>query len=286
MNAADKTPHGPSTGVGHGAGRARAQAGWQPELGDRKFVVALARGLEVLRAFTPTVGQLSNQEIAARAQLPRPTVSRLTYTLMRLGYLTQVEHGGKYQLAPAALSIGYAALAQMGIRQIARPLMQELAEYAGASVALGSRDRMSAVYVEHCRSNSPVTLRLDIGSRIPLVATAMGRAIIAVLPEAERLEIFARAAARDPERWPRIRDSVERAIAHYRRFGYTASVGDWEDGVNAVGVPLVASDGSGVFAFNCGAPSFLISPDRLDSDIGPRLVELVHRVESVLNGRR
>jgi len=280
MNAVDKNPPGSSRA------RAKSLAGWQPELGDRKFVVALARGLEVLRAFTPTVGQLSNQEIAARAQLPRPTVSRLTYTLMRLGYLTQVEHGGKYQLAPAALSIGYAALSQMGIRQIARPLMQELAEYAGGSVALGSRDRMSAVYVEHCRSNSPVTLRLDIGSRIPLIATAMGRAIIAVLPEAEREEILARAAARNPERWAKIKDAVERALIHYRRFGYTLSVGDWEDGVNAVGVPLVTSDGSGVFAFNCGAPSFLISPERLDEDIGPRLVELVHKVESVLNGRR
>jgi DNA-binding IclR family transcriptional regulator len=280
VNVVDRTP--PSSN----RARAKSLTGWQPELGDRKFVVALARGLEVLRAFTPTVGQLSNQEIAARAQLPRPTVSRLTYTLMRLGYLSQVEHGGKYQLAPAALSIGYAALAQMGIRQIARPFMQELAEYAGGSVALGSRDRMSAVYVEHCRSNSPVTIRLDVGSRIPLVATAMGRAIIAVLPEAEREEIFARAAARDPQRWARTREAIDRALAHYQRFGFTLSVGDWEEGVNAVGVPLVAADGSGVFAFNCGAPSFLISPERLDQDIGPRLVELVHKVESVLNGRR
>lgn len=273
MSVVDRTPP-----------RARPLTGWQPELGDRKFVVALARGLEVLRAFTPTVGQLSNQEIAARAQLPRPTVSRLTYTLMRLGYLTQLEQGGKYQLAPAALAIGYAALAQMGIRRVARPFMQELAEYAGASVALGSRDRMSVVYVEHCRSNSPVTIRLETGSRIPIVATAMGRAIMAVLPEAEREEICARAAARNPERWPKLRDGIDSALDHYRRFGFTLSVGDWEEGVNAVGVPLVAADGSGVFAFNCGAPAFLISPQRLDDDIGPRLVELVHKVESVLNG--
>lgn len=280
MNVADSTPPRAKPL------RTQPLTGWQPELGDRKFVVALARGLEVLRAFSPTVGQLSNQEIAARAQLPRPTVSRLTYTLMRLGYLQQVEHGGKYQLAPAALSIGYATLARMGVRNIARPLMQELAEYAGGSVALGSRDRMSAVYVEHCRSNSPVTIRLEVGSRIPLVATAMGRAIIAVLPEAERAEIYTRAAARMPERWPRIRESIDRALEHHRRFGFTLSVGDWEEGVNAVGVPLVAADGSGVFAFNCGAPSFLISPERLDEDIGPRLVELVHKVESVLNGRR
>src|SRR5262245_36166824 len=55
---------------------------------DRQFVTALARGLEVLRAFGPGEA-LANSEIAARTTLPRPTVSRLTYTLTKLGYLIQ-----------------------------------------------------------------------------------------------------------------------------------------------------------------------------------------------------
>lgn len=257
---------------------------WQPAPGDRKFVVALARGLEVLRAFTPQSGLLSNQEIAARTQLPRPTISRLTYTLMELGYLTHAGRGEKYQLAPAALAIGYAALAQMGIRRVARPFMQELAEHARASVALGSRDRMSLVYLEHCRSNSPVTIRLDVGSRIPIVKTAMGRAILAVMSAEQRAEVYAEAQERDPALWPKLRSGIERALEHYRRHGFTISVGDWAEGVNAVGVPLVAADGSGIFAFNCGAPSLLLSPERLNDDIGPRLVEMVRQVEMVLNG--
>ena len=70
---------------------------------DRKFVSALARGLEVLRAFTPTEGLLGNGEIVERTGLPKPTVTRLTYTLTKLGYLAYVERLGKYQLAPAAL---------------------------------------------------------------------------------------------------------------------------------------------------------------------------------------
>src|SRR5437016_8344950 len=147
---------------------------------DRKFVVALARGLDVLRAFTPSEGLLGNQEIATRAGLPKATVSRLTYTLTKLGYLTHVERLGKYQLAPAALSIGYSTLANMRIRYIARPDMQELANYVGASVSLGSRDRLNMMYVGHCRAKSAVMLRLDLGSRIPIATTAMGRALIAV----------------------------------------------------------------------------------------------------------
>jgi DNA-binding IclR family transcriptional regulator len=71
---------------------------------DRKFVVALSRGLDVLRAFHPRDGLLGNQEIAARTNLPKPTVSRLTYTLTKLGYLTQVARFEKYQLAPPAMA--------------------------------------------------------------------------------------------------------------------------------------------------------------------------------------
>ncbi len=84
---------------------------------DRKFVIALARGLDVLRAFTPTDSLLGNQEIAARAGLPKATVSRLTYTLTKLGYLTHIERLSKYTLAPAALVIGYSALIHIHMRQ-------------------------------------------------------------------------------------------------------------------------------------------------------------------------
>jgi DNA-binding IclR family transcriptional regulator len=70
---------------------------------DRSFVVALSRGLDVLRAFRPNDGLLGNQEIAARTNLPKPTISRLTYTLTKLGYLTPVPRFDKYQLAPAAI---------------------------------------------------------------------------------------------------------------------------------------------------------------------------------------
>src|SRR5690242_20913069 len=105
---------------------------------DRSFVVALSRGLDVLRAFRPNDGLLGNQEIAARTGLPKPTVSRLTYTLTKLGYLVHSERLGKYRLGTPVLSLGYAVLGAAGIHQAARPLMQALADSIDASVSLGS----------------------------------------------------------------------------------------------------------------------------------------------------
>jgi DNA-binding IclR family transcriptional regulator len=227
---------------------------------------------------------LGNQEIAARAGLPKATVSRLTYTLTKLGYLTHVERLSKYQLAPAALSIGYSALINMRIRQIARPYMQELANYAGASVALGSRDRLSLIYVEHCRSDASTLLRLDLGARIPIATTAMGRALLAVMPENEREWIMPHIARREKDQWNKVRAGIERGIEDYKSRGFTLSVGDWQRDVSAVGVPLIPPDGLGVFAFNCGAPAFQLTREQLETDIGPRLVNMVRNIETALGG--
>lgn len=260
------------------------QAVLEPAGSGRKFVVALARGLEVLRAFRPDDGLLGNQEIARRTGLPKPTVSRLTYTLTSLGYLDHLEKFGKYQLAPAALALGYAALAHMGIRQVARPLMQELADYAGASVAMGSRDRLSVIYVEHTYSHAALMVRLDTGSRIPIASSAMGRALISLLPQDAREALFAELAERMGERWPATRAGIDRAAEEIAERGFAMSAGDWRPDINGVGVPLAAPDGSGLFALNCGAAAFGLSRDRLERDIGPRLVEVARRIHSTLGG--
>src|SRR5262249_16934253 len=144
------------------------------------------------------------------------------------------------------------ALANMGVRQVARPLMQELAEHANAAVSLGSRDRLHMVYVEHCRSSSALSLRLDVGARIPLVTTAMGRALLAALPQEERQYLMDALARKEPERWPRLRDGIAQAIEEYRTHGFTLSSGDWDPDVNAVGVALLPPHGGPLMAFNCG----------------------------------
>ena len=102
---------------------------------DRHFVEALARGLEVLACFRSGT-RLGNQEIALRCNLPKSTVSRLTSTLTRLGYLIQSEDGGKFRLGTATLSLGSAMLSKLDVRQLARPWMEELAAVAKVEVAL------------------------------------------------------------------------------------------------------------------------------------------------------
>src|ERR1700716_2091280 len=139
---------------------------------DRSFVVALSRGLDVLRAFHPNDGLLGNQELAARTNLPKPTISRLTYTLSKLGYLTPVPRFEKYQLAPAAMALGYAALANLGVRHLSEPFREEVMRETGGAVAIGGRDRHNMIYFGQRRYGLTLGGQLDGGSRVPIGPTA------------------------------------------------------------------------------------------------------------------
>lgn len=251
---------------------------------DRQFVSALARGLEVLRAFRAGDGPLGNQEIAERTGLPKPTISRLTYTLMRLGYLSYSERLGKYQLGPAVLSLGYAALSNMTVRKVAAPYLQEVANYANAAAALGARDRLHMVYLDYRRGNDAVTLHLDSGSRIPLAQTAMGKAFLAGLPETERDYLLDFLRDRYEDRWPEIRKGVELAVRQVEERGFCVNEGGWHPDTMAVGVPLSLPAGRALMALNCGGPNIVIDREKLLTDTGPRLINAARNIQAALAG--
>src|SRR5690348_16941656 len=154
----------------------------QPRVGkqDRHFVTALSRGLDVLSCFRSGSRLLGNQDISERCSLPKSTVSRLTYTLTKLGYLHYVRESGKYRLGTATLALGSAVLGRFDVRDLARPLMQELADATGTSVALGARQRLSMVCIEVCKGNAVLSLNMQVGMRLPLATSAIGRSYLAV----------------------------------------------------------------------------------------------------------
>ncbi len=249
------------------------------ELKDRQFVTALARGLELLRCFTPRESLLGNQELAKKTGLPKPTVSRLTHTLTRLGYLRHLPHSGKYQLEVGVMSFGYAMLSNLSIRALARPLMEEMAGYAKAAVAMAARDRLSMVYLDVVHGEANLTMRRQVGSHLSLHRSAIGRACLAAMPEDEREFILGHIRKRHPEDWPEVRKGVERAFRDYADYGFCLSLGEWQRDVNAVGVAL-HHESHGLLAFNCGGPSFHLKREKLEDDIGPRLLHMVHNIEA------
>lgn len=247
------------------------------EVKDRKFVEALARGLDVLRAFSQGGGVLGNQEIAAITGLPKPTVSRLTYTLMNLGYLSYSPRLEKYQLDAGVLALGYAYTSNLKVRQIIKPMMDELAKRTKASVGLTIRERLSMIYVENCRGDDSQSLRMDVGSRLPLMNSSAGRAYLAALKEDERESLLEMIKAKSDDQWPVLRQGVDEAVKCYQEKGYCLSLGDWQRTVNSVAVPFVLQDGK-TMCLSVGGPSYLVTPEMVVDSFAPQLVHVVRDI--------
>jgi DNA-binding IclR family transcriptional regulator len=265
------------------AKRAKPPLGTALAKTDRHFVTALARGLEVLACFRHGDRMLGNQELSKRCGLAKSTVSRLTHTLTSLGYLIYVEESSKYSLGMATLSLGSAMLSRLDIRKLAHPLMEQLAEFGQCMVSLGSRDRLSMVYIDAVRGSAAVTLSLDSGARIQISTSAMGRAYLTAVSEGERSEIMERVRElADVNRWPELQRGVAKALRDIRELGVCCSFGDWQKDVNAIAVPVRPGGGLPPMAISCGAPAYMVSKEFLLERVRPRLIALASELETSL----
>jgi DNA-binding IclR family transcriptional regulator len=247
---------------------------------DRKSVGALRRGLDVLRCFGPRDRWLANQEIAARTGLARPTVSRLAYTLTQLGFLRHSVSPRRYALGSAAVSLGYSALSQIDIRRVARPLLHALSQQTNSSVHLAINDRLHMQVVDTYYHSDVFVI--DVGSRVPIVTTSLGRAYVCALPQDERKIILTEIRTRRPAEWPVVRRRFDEAFRDYEQYGFCLGLGDWRREVNAVAAPLDPGDGTKPVVIGCSGAGFQLSPEHLRSDIGPRLLALVGNLRGML----
>jgi DNA-binding IclR family transcriptional regulator len=246
---------------------------------DRQFASNLARGLEVLRAFTPTDAMLGNRDIAERTGLPKATVSRLTYTLTMLGYLAHVEQHQKYRLGSGVLSLGYPMLASLRARQIARPFMEQIARDTGCTINLGMRDRLSVVYIDTCRVDDGNIYQPDIGSTRPLLSTSMGRALLLAASPAQREAILNRLRVDDPQRCAADLPVWQAEAERFPRRGFTHSQGDWRREVHAVAVPIRQQPREEPIAINGTMSAYRLRKGLLEREVAPRLLEAALRIE-------
>lgn len=245
-------------------------------------MTALARGLDVLGCFRTGDALLGNGDLAERCGLPKSTVSRLAQTLARLGYLRYVADAAKYRLGSSSLALGSAMLSGLAIRQLARPMMQEVADFSMAVVALGVRVELGMIYIEVCRHKAALTLSLDVGSRVPIANTAMGRAYFAAAGEDERDDILRELRATEHAGSPRRRRALEACVEQHRKAGCCHSFGEWQPDVNGIAIGFRPGGGLPAMAINCGGPSFNLPREFLLDEVRPRLASVVRRLEEAL----
>lgn len=199
---------------------------------------SLERGIAILRAFRPGTELLGNGEIAERTGLPRASISRLTQTLTEAGWLEHDARHRAYRLGAPVLTLGHAMRLGSSVLRIATPPMTALARRLRINVGLAVRDGDEMVYLESARFNSKGSQRTVVaGQRVPIELTALGRAWLAVAPEAERAGLMAQWKARRRARWRKLEQDIAEAAGNVARKGYC--VASWQPQVVALAAPLV-----------------------------------------------
>jgi DNA-binding IclR family transcriptional regulator len=245
---------------------------------ERKFVVALARGLDLLRAFRPGELLLGNRDFVERTGLPKATVNRLAYTLTTLGYLRFDEAAGKYALDTGVLSLGFALLAGADTLELARPHMRELAREIGAAVSLGCRDGFDMIYLETIRSETALTLGLAPGSRLSMLTSSMGRAYLAVQEPAARAALLEELGNAAGDEGPALVKAAAAALEDFARDGCCYSFRAWHDDVNAIAAPFRDVRNGRWLVLSSSGPASSMGEAFFREVIGPKLRALAGRL--------
>jgi IclR family acetate operon transcriptional repressor len=182
-------------------------------------------------------------DIAERTGLPKPTVHRILQVLVARGFARDAEDG-VYAAGPRVLTVAGEALAELDLAGLARPTLTALQRSVGGTVHLALRNGDEAVYVEKIESGEPYRMASRIGLPLRLHSTAIGKAILAFLPEPELVDVLARIPLERQTASTFVTEETLRAeLARVRSRGYAIDDEENEEGVRCVAAPLVDHQG-------------------------------------------
>lgn len=248
---------------------------------DPRFATTLGRGLSVLRAFRINDRSLSNAEIAQRTGLPKSTVSRLTFTLNSLGYLTKSTQDERFRPGPTLVAVGQVASASLSFLPVAHDLMSKLADDCGTLVVLAVRDGTKLVLIRTWRPAKMSSIWLDVGHKVPLRGLSSARAFLGAASQAELDRIAAEFPVTDAQPFGPMPETRDRAYADLLRCGFVFSPGGPGEPApyNAVSAPFRGLDLPEPVVFTCGALPEAADAVRMETEIGPKLAAAIRSLE-------
>ncbi|MFJ9387849.1 IclR family transcriptional regulator C-terminal domain-containing protein [Nocardioides sp. NPDC101246] len=243
------------------------------------FIEALARGLDVIRAFDATARELSVAELATRTGLARPTVRRILLTLDELGYVRSGPRG--FSLTPRVVELGLSYVHSMGLWDVARPHMEALVALTGESSSVAQLDGSDIVYVARVAVPKIITLGVVIGTRFPAASTSLGKTLLSDMPPEEVAAVLAQpsrsgvVARRTPTP-----TELEAELSEVRSRGWCLTDEALAAGIRSVAAPLRDGSGRVVAALNVTVHAAETTVETLLGEHLPHLLETAAAISS------
>lgn len=245
----------------------------------KDFVEALARGLEVIRSFDRLHVQQTISQISERTLLARPTVLRLLITLDELGYVRCQDN--RYSLTPKVVDLGMAYVSSLGLYGAAKPHMENLSKEVDQTVSLAELDGSDIVYTGRVEVPKIVSVGVTVGSRLPSSSTALGRVLLAEIPDTELHDVLNTPSL--SMYVPRKRltaDQIRPRLQTVREQGWAESDEDLQYGVQAIAAPLRGEDGRVIAAIGLATHTSEIDKEIVRERYLPLLLETARSIET------
>jgi IclR family transcriptional regulator, pca regulon regulatory protein len=243
------------------------------------FIEALARGLDVIRAFQPQQPVMSLAAVATAAQLARPTARRILLTLAELGYVRQADGG--FELTPRVLDLGMSYVLSRNLWDIAMPHMRALVARTHESSSIAQLDGSDIVYVARVAVPKIIALAVTIGTRFPAMQTSLGKVLLAGLA-ADQVERVLAEPSRSgiTARWQP--DAAERdaALREVRARGWSLTDEQLALGIRSVAAPLRDGEGRVVAAMNVTVHAAETPVEVLTGDYLPMLLQTASAISA------
>jgi IclR family pca regulon transcriptional regulator len=226
--------------------------------------LTFAKGLAVLECFNTAATALAVPEIARRCGLDRAVARRLVLTLVRQGYVRQA--GRSYTLAPRSLVLAGGILQGQRFGLTVQPVLEGFAAQARQPLMLALRDGHEAVYVAQAGGTGILPrLGFSLGTRLPLLSTSLGRAMLGADTEADRAAVLAEAPlAAWTERTITDRARLAELIAAAPAGTPVRNVGEFEPGITATAVGFRCAGGEVAAVGHCAESAVCAAPGAAD----------------------
>ena len=231
---------------------------------DASSVQSVDRALYVMELLKENVDGLGITELANRMGLAKSTIHRLLTSLKNQGYVRQDPLSERYLLGLKLIELGSVVTQSLEIRNIAKPLMNQLVQETGETTHLVVLEEGEVVYIE--KIESPFTIRMYslIGKRAPVHCTGVGKAMIAHIPEDEVRKIVERKGLRKyTENTITKLDDLLAHLRDIREKGYSLDKEEHEPGICCVAAPILDHNGKPVAGLSVAGPTMRMNEEKV-----------------------
>ncbi len=259
-------------------------------LSEQRYLQSLERGLAILECFTPERSVLGIADLADALGMRRSTTHRYVITLAKLGYLRQVEKR-KYRLALRVTDLGMSAMSSTSLQEHARPHLEELRRRTGFTATIAVLDGSEVLFVDRVSGNRRGLRQIDLvrapGSRVPAYCTALGKLLLAYLPDQERQFVVGQMTlTKSAPNTILSKRALRAALQRICGRGLATAEEELAPELCSIAAPVRSGGNETVAALGLDASSSTVAMGSLVDGLGPHLISTADRISARLGFRR